>query len=194
MKGANIKLKKSSSDTIETEYYGTASASNYKLVTAKDGNAYKITLNYTGKGIAPTIKEGGVIVKIPDYDLSLLSVKGKKGSGLVIDSLNIDTDIVTKDCAVIIKNKHRSNKINIDSKADSYEINSVPMLKKFNLKASGSVVEYTFTEKPLNLKFQLTGGYAELPVGWSRNFTIGSGRPKMTVKTVRGIFELSINR
>ena len=76
---------------------------------------------------------------------------------------------------------------------DSYEINSVPITEDFHLKSIGSVVEYTFTEQPLNLEFKLTGGYAELPVGWSRNFSLGLGRPRMMVEVDNGIFELSVN-
>ena len=158
-----------------------------------DGNKYKITLNYTGSGIAPTIEEGGVIVKIPDDVCSLLCINGKEGAGIVLNEINFDTDIITESCAVIINDKNSSKKISILSMHDSYEINSVPITEDFHLKSIGSVVEYTFTEQPLNLEFKLTGGYAELPVGWSRNFSLGLGWPRMIVEVDNGIFELSVN-
>lgn len=136
-------------------------------------------------------KEGGVIVKIPDQRFSLLRINGKSGSGIVLNNIQVDADIKTKSCAVSINNKNNSNKISIDSSHDVYEINSVPLTADFQLKSVGSVVEYTFTEQPFNLKFKLTGGYAELPAGWSRDFSMGLGRPKMTVDADQGIFELS---
>ena len=185
VKGANVKIKKGRSDKIETEYYGTASDSNYILTAAKNGDTYKIILNYIGKGMAPAINEGGVVVKVPDNVFSILRIKGRRGAGIVLNKINADTDLVTKDCAVVINNRNSSNKINIDSTADAYEINSVPMSEDFHMKASGSVVEYTFTKQPSNLIFKLTGGYAELPPGL--------GRPKMIVKLDNGIFELSVN-
>ena len=193
VKGANVKLKKGKSDTIETKYYGKASDANYNLETKMDGNKYKITLNYTGGGIAPTIEEGGVIVKIPDDVCSLLCINGKEGAGIDLNEINFDTDIITESCAVIINDKNSSKKISILSMHDSYEINSVPITEDFHLKSIGSVVEYTFTEQPLNLEFKLTGGYAELPVGWSRNFSLGLGWPRMIVEVDNGIFELSVN-
>jgi len=193
VEGANVKLKKGKSDAIETKYYGKASDANYNLATKMNGNKYKITLNYTGSGIAPTIKEGGVIVKIPDDVFSILCINGKEGSGIVLNDINSDTDIITESCAVILNNTNSSKKIDISSMHDSYEINSVPITEDFHLKSVGSVVEYTFTEQPLNLEFKLTGGYAELPAGWSRNFSIGQGRPKMIVEVDNGIFELSVD-
>ncbi len=110
VKGANVKLKKGKSDTIETKYYGKASDANYNLETKMDGNKYKITLNYTGSGIAPTIEEGGVIVKIPDDVCSLLCINGKEGAGIVLNEINFDTDIITESCAVIINDKNSSKK------------------------------------------------------------------------------------
>lgn len=193
VEGANVKIKKGKSDTIETKYYGKASDANYNLATKMDGNKYKITLSNTGSGMAPTIAEGGVIVKIPDDVFSLLCINGKEGSGIVLNDINFDTNIITESCAVIINDKNSNKKVGISSMHDSYEINSVPIAEDFHLKSIGSVVEYTFTEQPLNLEFKLIGGYAELPVGWSRNFSIGLGRPKMIVEVDHGIFELSID-
>ncbi len=65
---ANIKLEMSSSNDVETEYYGTGSDKIYNLITSKDGNNYKITINYIGTGISPTLDDGGVLIKIPDRD------------------------------------------------------------------------------------------------------------------------------
>ena len=93
--------------------------------------------------------------------------------------------------AVIINNEDGGSKISINSDHDSYEINSAPMSENIEPKAFGSVVDFIFTEQPLNLKFQFGDGYAELPSGWSRDFTTGLGEPKMIVEVVRGIFGLS---
>lgn len=192
VKGANVKFKKGRSGKVETAYYGTASASNYILTAAKNGDTYKITVKYTGRGMAPTINEGGVVVKIPDDVFSILCIKGS-GAGIVLNKINVDAELVTEGCAVVINNKDSSNKICIDSAADAYEIHSVPMSEDFYMKAAGSAVEYAFTKQPLDLKFKLTGGYAELPKGWKRKFSIGFGRPKMNVKLDNGVFELSVN-
>ena len=193
VEGANIKFEMSDSNEVETEYYGTGSDEIYDLVTLKDGDNYKIILNRIGTGIAPTIKEGGVVVKVPDRNFGILSINGKRGSGIVLDGINIDGNITTKSSAVVINNEDGGSKISINSDHDSYKINSVPMLENFELKALGSVVDFIFTEQPLNLKFQLGDGYAELPSDWSRDFTIGLGEPKMIVEVVRGIFRLSID-
>lgn len=193
---ANVKFEKGEADVIETEYYGSASDTSYNLETTVDGNTYRINLNYIGNGMAPTIKEGGVIVRVPDDIFSLMCINGKKGSGIVLDYINVDTDLTTEGCAVVINNEIGSNKINVDSNNDSYEISSVSMLEDFNIKSVGSVVKFAFTEQPLNLKFHLTdkGGYVELPTNWSEDFSIGLGRPQMTVEVVNGIFQLSIGK
>ena len=111
---ANIKLEMSSSNDVETEYYGTGSDKIYNLITSKDGNNYKITINYIGAGISPTLDDGGVLIKIPDRDIDLLCINGKLGSGIVLDDINIDGNIITENCAVRISNKNSDNKINID--------------------------------------------------------------------------------
>lgn len=191
VQGANIKLKKGRKDSIETKYYGKASDANYKLKTSADGNKFYITLKYTGSGMAPTIEEGGVIVKIPDGIFPLLCIRGKS-AGIVMNNIQADTDLLTEHCAVAINNKHSKNKIHIHSAHDSYEIQSVPISEDFYLKAVGSVVQYSFTEQPQNLKFKLADGYPELPDGWKKNFSIGLGRPNMTVDVKSGIFELSV--
>lgn len=137
-----------------------------------------------------------MIVRVPDDIFSLMCINGKKGSGIVLDYINVDTDLTTEGCAVVINNEIGSNKINVDSNNDSYEISSVSMLEDFNIKSVGSVVKFAFTEQPLNLKFHLTdkGGYVELPTNWSEDFSIGLGRPQMTVEVVNGIFQLSIGK
>ena len=191
VKGANIRLEKSKSKKAEIKYYGTASEKNYKLTEVTDGDTSKITLKRTGKGMAPTIKEGGVTIKLPDSGRPLIRIKGTDGAGIVLDGISADVKLTTENCAVVIHNSKSSNKIRIDSKHDSYEINSVPITEDFYMKSSGSVIEYTFTEQPSDIKFRLTGGYAELPEGWSRNYAVGDGKPKMTVKADMGIFELS---
>ena len=196
VKETNIRFEKGESDRIETEYYGKASGSIYDLEAAMDGNIYKISLNYTGSGMAPSIKEGGVIVKIPDDKYSLLHINGKPGSGIVLDDVNIDTDITSESCAVIIYNEDDSHKMNIDSNSDSYEIVSAPISEDLTAKFVGSYVEFTFTEKPSDLEFLLTDkdGYIELPANWDRDFLVGHGKPKMTVESVNGIFGLAIGR
>lgn len=196
VKEANIRFEKGESDRIETEFYGRASGSIYDLKEAVDGSMYKITLNYTGSGMAPSIKEGGVIVKIPDDKFSLLRINGKTGSGIVLDDVNINTDITSESCAVIIYNEDGSHEMNIDSNSDSYEIISAPITEDLTAEFVGSYVEFTFTEKPSDLKFQLTDkdGYIELPANWNRDFQVGHGKPKMTVKSVNGIFGLTIGK
>lgn len=190
--GANIRIEKSDCDTIQTEYYGTASRAIYALKTAAKGTTYQISLKYKGKGIAPAIKEGGVIVKIPDGICPAVKIQGADGAGIVLDGVKADAELVTEHCAVEIINKHKSNQIRINSDADAYDICSVPIAGDFYLEADGSVVEYAFTKKPSNLKLRLAGGYVELPEGWSRKQTIGSGSPKMTVDMDGGIFELAV--
>ena len=196
VKEANIRFEKGVSDRIETEYYGRASGLIYDLMEAMDGNIYKITLNYTGSGMAPSIKEGGVIVKVPDDKFSLLRINGKTGSGIVLDDVNIDADITSESCAVIIYNEDGSHGMSIDSNSDSYEIVSAPISEDLTAKFVGSYVEFTFTEKPSDLEFLLTDkdGYIELPANWDKDFLVGHGKPKMTVESVNGIFGLTIGR
>lgn len=195
VEGTNIKFEKGTSNSIETEYYGTASSANHNLVKKMDGNTYKITLDYTGGGISPSIKEGGVIVKIPDDTFSLLCVNGKTGSGIVMDYINVDTDITSESCAVIIHDENGDNEININSSYDSYKIFSAPISKDFTIKAVGSDVKFTFTKQPSNLKFQLTeeNCYIELPAKWRHDYSIGRGRPKMIVEVESSVFNLSID-
>lgn len=192
---ANIKFEKGATNSIETEFYGTASSSNHNLVTKMDGNTYKISLNYTGGGMSPTIKEGGVIVKIPDDTFDLLRVNGKTGSGIVLNYINVTTDITSESCAVQIHDENGDNEINVNSSYDSYKIYSAPISKDFNIKATGSDVKFTFTKQPSNLKFQLAeeNCYIELPAKWSHDYSIGRGRPKMIVEVEESVFTLSIN-
>ena len=168
VKESNIRFEKGASDRIETEYYG----------------------------MAPSIKEGGVIVKIPDDRYSFLRINGKTGSGIVLDDVDIDTDITSESCAVIIYNEDGSHGMSIDSNSDSYEIVSAPISEDLTAKFVGSYVEFTFTEKPSDLEFQLTDkdGYIELPANWDRDFLVGHGKPKMTVESVNGIFGLAIGK
>ena len=196
VKEANIRFEKGVSDRIETEFYGKASGSIYDLVKAMDGDTYKINLNYIGSGRAPSIKEGGVIVRIPDDKFSLLHINGKTGSGIVLDDVNVDADIVSESCAVIIYNEDDSHGMSIDSNGDYYEIVSAPISEDLTAKFEGSYVEFAFTEKPSDLEFQLTdkNGYIELPANWDRDFLVGHGKPKMTVESVNGIFGLTIGR
>ena len=196
VKEANIRFEKGASDRIETEYYGRASGSIYDLVKKVDGNMCEITLNYTGSGMAPSIKEGGVVVKIPDDKYSLLRINGETGSGIVLDDVDIDTDITSESCAVIIYNEDDSHGMSIDSNSDSYEIVSAPISEDLTAKFVGSYVEFTFTEKPSDLEFQLTDkdGYIELPANWERDFMIGHGKPKMAIESINGIFGLTIGR
>lgn len=191
VKGANIKIKKGNSDTIQMKYYGKASDENYELVTAVNENRYKIKLKYKGSGIAPTVIEGGLIVKIPSDSCRLLEINGR-GAGIVLSKIHADINLKTQGCAVAVNNQYSGNQMVIDSSGDAYEIKSVPISADFHLKADGSVVEYTFTKQPHNLKFKLTGGYAELPEGWKRNFSMGLGRPEMLAEVNHGIFELRI--
>lgn len=196
VEGANVRFEKGMSSSIETEYYGRASGVIYDLVTTMNENTYKITLNYVGSGVAPGIKEGGVIIKIPDDKFSLLCINGKTGSGIVLDDININTDITSESCAVIINNENGSHEISVDSSHDSYEISSVPISEDFNIKLEGSDVEFAFTEQPSDLKFQLKdiNGYIELPQNWDRDFLMGPGSPKMTVEVINSIFLLTIDR
>lgn len=195
VEGANIKFEMSNSNEIETEYYGTGSDEIYDLVTLKDGDNYKIILNRIGTGIGPTLNDGGVLIKIPDRDINLLCINGKIGSGIVLDDINIDGNIITENCAVRINNKNSDNKLNIDSYRDDYKINSEPISKDFELKAKQSCIEFAFTEQPTNLKFQLSDSFCniKLPSDWSRDFTIGLGQPRMIVDAYECVFQLLIN-
>ena len=192
---ANIKLEMSSSNDVEIEYYGTGSDKIYNLITSKDGNNYKITINYIGAGISPTLDDGGVLIKIPDRDIDLLCINGKLGSGIVLDDINIDGNIITENCAVRISNKNSDNKINIDSYRDNYKIDSEPILDDFEFKAKQSFVVFTFANQPTNLKFQLNDSFCntKLPLDWSSDFTIGLGQPKMSVDVCECVFQLFAN-
>lgn len=195
VKGANIKFEMSNSNEVETEYYGTGSDEIYDLVTLKDGDNYKIILNRIVTGIGPTLNDGGVLIKIPDRDIDLLYINGKIGSGIVLDDINIDGNIITENCAVRINNKNSDNKLNIDSYRDDYKINSKPISKDFELKAKQSSIEFAFTKQPINLKFQLSDNFCniKLPLDWSRDFTIGLGQPRMIVDAYECVFQLLIN-
>ena len=184
-----------SSNDVEIEYYGTGSDKMYNLITSKDGNNYKITINYIGAGISPTLDDGGVLIKIPDRDIDLLCINGKLGSGIVLDDINIDGNIITENCAVRISNKNSDNKINIDSYRDNYKIDSEPILDDFEFKAKQSFVVFTFANQPTNLKFQLNDSFCntKLPLDWSSDFTIGLGQPKMSVDVCECVFQLFAN-
>lgn len=190
--GCNVTFEVGTSESIKLSYYGTASNSIYDLKTSITDGGLKIDLDYIGKGIAPTIKEGGVVVKIPDKDIRSLNIIGEYGAGITLNNVNIDTNLETENSAVSINNDKAENKITIDSKDDSYEIVSAPPTKDFNMKAYGCAIEYKLSKIPDNLQFKLTNnkGYVEIPKDWSYDFSIGSGKPKMVIENVDGSFEL----
>lgn len=191
VEGANVKLKKGRADTVEIKYYGTASDAAYNLSAKMDGKRYKISLRYIEKGMAPTIREGGAVIQIPDK-VSRLRINGKS-AGIVLNNIDMDTDIVTKGCAVEINNKKSGGKIRMDSTGDAVDINSIPIKKDFSLIADGSAVKFIFTKQPSDLNFKLSGGYAQLPAGWSKSRLIGAGKPKMNIE-IDGLFELAIRK
>lgn len=192
VQGCNITFDKSTSKSIKLNYYGTASSSKYDLKTSIKDGVLKIDLDYIGSGMAPTIEEGGIVVKIPDIEVLALDITGTDGSGITLNNINIDTNLKTEDSAVIITNDKSENKITIDSKNDSYEIKSVPPTKDFNLKADGCAIDFKLSKVPDNLKFKLTNrnGYVVIPKTWNYDFSIGSGKPNMVIENVDGSFEL----
>lgn len=65
-------------------YYGSASKANYSLRT----------------GFAPTVNEGGLIVKVADKEFLALNITGADGAGITLSNINIDTNLKTENCAV----------------------------------------------------------------------------------------------
>ncbi len=192
VQGCNITFDKSSSKSLKLNYYGTASSSKYALKTSIKDGVLKIDLDYIGSGMAPTIEEGGIVVKIPDIEVLALDITGTGGAGITLNNINIDTNLKTEGSAVIIKNDKSKNKITINAKDDSYEIESVPPTKDFILKADGCAIDFKLIKAPVNLKFKLTNrdGYVEIPKDWNYDFAIGSGKPNMVIENINGSFEL----
>ncbi len=192
VQGCNITFDKSNSKSLKLNYYGTASSSKYDLKTSIKDGVLKIDLDYIGSGMAPTIEEGGIVVKIPNVEVLALDITGTDGAGITLNNVNIDTNLKTEGSAVIIKNDKLKNKITIDAKDDSYEIESVPPTKDFILKADGCAIDFKLIKAPVNLKFKLTNrdGYVEIPKDWSYDFAIGSGKPNMVIENINGSFEL----
>lgn len=195
VQGCNITFDKSTSKSLKLNYYGDASSSKYNLKTSIKNGVLKIDLNYIGSGLAPTVEEGGIVVKIPEKDVLALDITGTGGAGITLNNINIDTKLKTEDCAVLITNDKAENKMIIDSKNDYYEIKSAPPTKDFKLKADGCAIDFKLSKVPDNLKFKLTDkdGDVVIPKNWKRNFSIGSGKPNMIIENVGGCFELYID-
>lgn len=168
----NITFERSTSNSFEFNYYGTASSFNYDLKTSVNENVLKIDLVYIGSGMAPSIKEGGIVVKVPDKNFVSLDITGKKGVGITLNNIGIDTNLKTESCAVTITNDKSENKITIDSKHDVYKIKSAPLTKDFNLKANGSSIKFEFNKVPDNLHFNLTDSYGKIviPENWNYDY------------------------
>jgi hypothetical protein len=192
VQSCNITFEKSTSSSFELNYYGDASSLNYDFKTSIKESVLKIDLVYTGSGMAPTIKEGGVIVKVPDKGFLSLDINGTRGAGITLNDINIDTNLKTENCAVIMTNDKAENKITIDSKYDSYEIKSAPPTKDFTIKANGCSVDFMLNKVPDNLHLKLTdrNGYISIPKTWSYDFSIGSAKPVMAIDTVDSVLKL----
>lgn len=193
VQGCNIIFDKSTgtSKSLDVNYYGKASSSKYKLKTSTKNGVVKIDVDYIGSGMAPTVEEGGIIVKIPKIEVLTLDITGKN-SGITLNNMNFDTNLKTESSAVTITNKKSENKMTIDSKNDSYEIKSVPPTKDIHIKVDSSAIDYKLSQAPANLKFKLTNhrGSVVIPKNWNYDYSIGSGKPNMVIDNVDGSFEL----
>ncbi len=193
VQSCNITFERNTSNTIDINYYGTASNLNYDLKTSINENILNIDIVYIGEGIAPIIKDGGVVVKLPYKDFESLDIAGSKGSGITLNNIDIDTNLKTESCAVFITNYKSEKDITIDSEHDAYNIKSVPLTKDFNLKANGSTIKFKFSQIPDNLHFKVTdeNSYFEIPQDWTYDYSIGSGEPDMVIDTVESDFRLT---
>ncbi|BCJ92712.1 hypothetical protein acsn021_02810 [Anaerocolumna cellulosilytica] len=192
IKGCNITFKKGTSKSYKFSYYGTASDTIYDFKTSIEDDVLKIDLRYIGNDKAPSIKEGGIVVKVPDKAKLSLDITGSSSAGITLNNINLDTNLNTESCAVIITNDKAENKITIESKYDSYEIISASPKKEFNIKANGSAIDFKLNKAPKNLHFKLTEKNADvvIPKTWRYDYSIGSGKPDMVIDIVDSVFEL----